>query len=162
MALLAAPDTVKTVKNMAHEKIKAVLIFITIFSIVGGVSWALVSAQQVSSQDQLVPQFDLQAHIRDTVLASVAGQHPETAPLMPTEGWTGGHVETKLLGSDTYSYQSGGWDVEIQNAVVLDPVYTVTVHYTQPSGEVGIPYNVMWEGLWQDGNITETTYTFAQ
>lgn len=147
---------------MAHEKVKSVILFITIFSIVGAVSWALVSAQQTSDQDQTVPKFDLQGHIRDAVMTYVADEHPETAPLMNTAGWTGGRVETDLLGSETYSYQGGGWDVTVENAVVLDPVYSVTVHYTQPTGEVGIPYNVVWEGLWQDGNITETSYTFAQ
>jgi hypothetical protein len=148
---------------MAHEKVKSVLLFTTIFLIVGAVSWAVVSAQQASDPtDQIIPQFDLQGHIRDTVMAHIASTHSEVSPLFSDTGWTGGRVETTLLGAETYTYQSEGWNVTINYPVVQDPVYSVTVHYSVPEGTMGIPYSVDWEGTWQDSNITETNFVFAQ
>jgi hypothetical protein len=76
--------------------------------------------------------------------------------------WSGGRVETGLLGSETYLYESHGLQVTIQNAVVLNPLYSITVHYALPQGEMGIPYNLTWEGTLQDGTLTESAYSFAQ
>jgi hypothetical protein len=148
---------------MVHEKTKSVILFITIFTIVGAVSWAVVSAQQSSEQsNQTVPQFDLQGYIRDTVMTHIADVHSEVSPLLSDTGWTGGRVETGLMGAETYTYQSQGWNVTLHYPVIPNPVYSVTVTYSVPEGTIGIPYNVSWEGNWQNGNITETSFVFAQ
>ncbi len=142
------------------------MLFLTILTIVGTVSWAVVSAQQLpppqTTQNQDVPRFDLQGHICDTVMAYVAANHSEVSGLLGTEGWTGGRLETGLVGAETYVYQNGGWNVTVSNPVILEPVYTVVVHYAVPADQIGIPYSVVWEGTWQDGNITETNFVFAQ
>lgn len=65
-----------------------------------------------------------------------------------------------MLGAETYTYQNGGWNVTINYPVIPEPVYNVIVHYAVPAGQIGIPYRVVWDGTWQDGNITETKFTF--
>jgi hypothetical protein len=149
--------------KLAHEKLRALIVFITIFAVVGGVSWALVSAQQSSqpqTNDTVEP--EVQVYVRNAVIAHLESSHPETAPLLNDLNWSGGRVETGLLGSETYLYESHGLQVTIQNAVVLNPMYSITVHYALPQGEMGIPYNLTWEGTLQDGTLTESAYSFAQ
>jgi hypothetical protein len=147
--------------KLAHEKTRALIVFIAIFAIVGGVSWALVSAQQ-PPQDQNTIEPPVQEYVRNVVIAHLESSHPETAPLLSDLDWSGGRVETGLLGSETYLYESHGLQVTIQNAVVPNPLYSITVNYTLPQGEMGIPYSLTWEGTLQDGNIIETAYSFAQ
>lgn len=49
---------------MVHEKIKSVIVFVAVFTIIGGICWALVSAQQNEPQTDLTDQIN----------------QPETAP----------------------------------------------------------------------------------
>jgi hypothetical protein len=67
----------------------------------------------------------------------------------------------KLLGTETYKYQSNGWNVTIQHPVVANPIYKITADYTA-SSEIGIPYRVIWQGTWKQGTITEISFIFAQ
>jgi hypothetical protein len=71
---------------MAHEKIKAAILFITILSIASGVSWALVNAQQSSQhkhdQPQTMPKLMLHEQIRDASIAYIGSNHTETFQLM--------------------------------------------------------------------------------
>ena len=140
--------------------------FVTIFAIVGGVSWALVNAQQTPNQPdqpQTMPKLTIHEQIRDTATAYVASNHPETTQFMNNLSWTGGRQDTKLLGAETYSYQSQGWDVTIHYPVVVNPIYSITAEYSAlASGGVGIPCRVIWEGIWQNGAITETSFLLIQ
>jgi hypothetical protein len=80
---------------------------------------------------------------------------------MQSLNWTGGRVDRGLIvGAELYTYISGGWNVTMTYPVYPNPIYTVTADYSSPS--LGIPYRVIWEGTWQNGTITETSYTFAQ
>ena len=69
---------------MAHEKIKSLIVFVTIFAIVGGISWALVNAQQASQEQgppQAMPKLRLHEDIRDAALNHVKDNHPETSTI---------------------------------------------------------------------------------
>ena len=151
--------------KMAHEKIRAAIVFVTIFAIVGGVSWALVNAQQTLNQpDQPQPMPKLMIHeqIRDAAIAYIGSSHPETLQFMNQLNWTGGRRETGLVGAETYIYHAEGWSVTLHYPVVPNPVYSVTAQYATQSGAIGIPYSVFWDGIWQNGTITETSFLLAQ
>jgi hypothetical protein len=150
--------------KMAHEKIEAAILFVTIFVIVGGVSWALVNAQQIPNQpDQTQTMLKLMIHeqICDAPKACVEGNHPETAQFMDIISRTGRRQDTNLLGAETYTYHSQGWNVTMQYPVVLDPIYSVTAKYTSPVSQI-TPEQIIvyWQGTLQNGTITETGYVF--
>ncbi|MCW4019145.1 MAG: zinc-ribbon domain-containing protein [Candidatus Bathyarchaeota archaeon] len=101
-----------------------------------------------------------QEQIRDSVMNYIKINHEETAQFMQNLDWTGGKVDTGFLGSELYTYISGGWNFTMTYPVVPDPIYTITADY-QAQG-IGIPYRVLWTGTWQNGTTVETDYTFAQ
>jgi hypothetical protein len=102
-----------------------------------------------------------QEQVRDAAMAYIQTNHPETAQFMQNLMWTGGRVDRGLIvGSELYTYTSGGWNVTMTYPVVPNPIYTVTADYK--TQDMGIPYRVIWEGTWQNGAITETRYIFAQ
>jgi hypothetical protein len=107
-----------------------------------------------------------QEQIRDSVMNYIKLNHNQTAQFMQDLSWTGGEVETGLLGAEQFVYTTmisapgaAGWTVTLDYPVVLNPLYTVTANYTQTG--VQTPYNVNWTGTWQSGAITETSYTFS-
>ncbi|MCW4018666.1 MAG: hypothetical protein NWF00_08340 [Candidatus Bathyarchaeota archaeon] len=108
-----------------------------------------------------------QEQIRDSVMNYIKINYNETAQFIQDLEWTGGRVETGLVGAEHYNYTTllpipggAGWTVTFEYPVVLDPVYTITANYTQTG--VQNPYNVVWDGTWQSGTITETNYSFSQ
>ena len=153
---------------MAHEKIAALAVMLTIFTCVGGISWALVSAQQ-NTQDNTqlpenMPKLMIHEEMRDAVMAYIKANHTDAAQFIESLTWTGGRQETGLLGGETYIYQAQGWKVTITYPVIPNPVYSITAEYqaTTTAGSMGIPYSVMWQGTWQNGVTTEVSYIFAQ
>ena len=160
----------EAVIKLAHEKVKAVIVFLTIFAVVGGVSWALVSAQQIPTQTQeqpdqpqVMPKSTLHEDIRDAVMAYIGANHPEAQQLMGDLNWTGGRATPEnLLGAETYAFQSQGWNLTLHYPVIPNPVSDITVDYSSASGAMGIPYRVIWGGIWENGCITEISYCFAQ
>ncbi len=98
--------------------------------------------------------------IRDSAMTFVKTNHPETAEFMNDLSWTGGRVETGLVGSEIYTWQSKGWNFTITNPVVPNPVYTLSVDY-QTQG-ISIPYRIVWTGTWREGTMKETSFVFAQ
>ncbi|MCW4021931.1 MAG: hypothetical protein ACOWW1_10010, partial [archaeon] len=100
--------------------------------------------------------------IRDNIIQYIKDNHPETAVLVDNFHWTGGLVETGLLGAGLYTYESEGWTVEISYPIVVNPTYEVTVEYSVPSEMISIPYSLTWQGTYENGTITENTYVFAQ
>jgi|GEM_PF-676766 len=110
-------------------------------------------------------EFLSQSMIRDAVMAYIRTNHGETALYMQGLNWTGGRVDTGLLGAEKYVYETahgaiGGqwWTIEIAYPVVPNPIYTVKANYTQTG--VSSPCSITWEGTWQNGAIAETNYTF--
>jgi hypothetical protein len=143
---------------LANRKLSAVLTFIVVVAIVGGVSWALISFNAP-------PEFPIQEQVRDDTMAFIKTNHPETAQFMNNLAWTGGRTTPQgILGAETYTYLSQGWNVTITYPVVSNPIYTIIADYsaTSANSSASIPYRVMWQGTWENGNVTETNYAFAQ
>jgi hypothetical protein len=93
-------------------------------------------------------------------MAYIATNHNETSQYITSSMmWTGGQVQSGGLGSTTYTYLSGSWNVTISNPVVLDPIYTVSVTY--PPSAATDAYNIIWVGTWQSETITEITYSYT-
>jgi hypothetical protein len=106
----------------------------------------------------------VQEQVRNDTINYIQVVHVETSQFMQDFNWYGGLIETGLVGSVQYVYTTthgalGGawWTVEINNPVIPNPTYTIMVNYTQTG--VQTPYNVYWNGTWQDGVITETGYS---
>ena len=158
---------------MAREKIKATILLLAVFAIVGGISWALVNGQQVPAQEdngtndqspQTMPKLTLFEDIRDAAMDFIKTNHTDAAQFINNLAWIGGKIETNLLGGEKYVYQSQGWKVTITFPVIPNPVYSINAEYSARSepGSIGIPYHVTWEGTWQNGVVAETNYVFAQ
>jgi hypothetical protein len=87
--------------------------------------------------------------------------HPEISSFTKDLAWTGGRTTPpNLIGAETYVYTSDGWKFTINYPVVPNPVYNITADYSATS--TAIPYRIIWEGLWQNWRINETSYVFAQ
>jgi hypothetical protein len=142
---------------LANRKLSAVLTFIVIVAIVGGISWALISSSAA-------PELSVQKQIRDNAMTYIKTNHTETAQFMNNLAWTGGRTTPDgIVGAETYTYLSQGWNVTITYPVIPNPTYTITADYSATSsGGASIPYRVMWQGTWENGTITETSYDFAQ
>lgn len=152
---------------MAHQKLRAAALFIAIISIVLGISWAMVTAklaQANEQQPQPTPQVITQENIRDIAVTFVRASHVDVAQFLNNLSWTGGRQNSNLIGAETYAWQSQGWNLTINYPVVAEPIYHITANYStlQTPGSTGIPYRVTWEGTWQNGNLTETSYSFTQ
>ncbi len=107
------------------------------------------------------PTFSEQETIRDSVMNYIKTNHPETAQFMNNLVWTGGRATPQnIVGAETFIYYSGGWNFTITYPVVPQPVYKITADYK--ALDVGIPYRVVWQGTWQNQNIKQTDYVFAQ
>ena len=103
-----------------------------------------------------------QEQVRDAIMVYIEANHNETTQYMQSLSWTGGRATPAMLvGSETYIYQTIGWNVTMQYPVVLDPTYTVTAKYTSPVSQI-TPEQIIvdWQGIWQNGTITETGYVF--
>lgn len=97
-----------------------------------------------------------QETIRDAAIMYIATEYTDMASLTTDLTWTGGRQETGLIGSDTYIYTAGNWNITITNPVVLDPIYTISAVYTDTANQVTIE----WLGTYQSGTITETSYNY--
>ena len=109
------------------------------------------------------PQLTTQEQIRDSVINYIKKQHSQTAPYMQDFMWTGGIMQSGMMvGASAYSYQSNGWNVTMQYPITLNPKYIITADYVSPISEMFPPRNmIMWSGTWQNGTITETSYSFT-
>jgi hypothetical protein len=96
--------------------------------------------------------------MRDLTLMYLQGTHNETSSYMHDMNWQGGRMDQgMMLGSDKYNYMGNGWNVTIQNAVVLHPIYTVTAVYTPPNMNTAL---MTWVGQIVNGTVTETSYQY--
>ena len=86
--------------------------------------------------------------------------HNQTVPYMHGLSWTGGRMTPMgMMGSETYIYQSSGWNVTMQYPVVPNTVYTIMAQYT-PMNVYSGAVLITWRGTLQNGTITETAYNF--
>lgn len=100
---------------------------------------------------------DVAEDARDSAVMFITTNHTEVAPMLSNMTWTGGRVETGLVGSETHIWTSGNWNVTITHPVVPDPVYTIGAVYTDTVNNV----TVDWQGTYQNGVVTETNYSFV-
>jgi hypothetical protein len=144
------------VKKLMHRKLVSIAIMLTMFGSIGAISWAIVNSHAQ-------PEISTQELARDAVMAYIESNHIEAAPFLNDLIWIGGREESNLLGAETYVYLSGGWTVTIKYPVIADPAYQITADYSsQSTGGIGIPYRLIWEGIWEDGSVSETSFNFAQ
>jgi hypothetical protein len=116
-----------------------------------------------ANSTNLLLELSTQTQLRDAVIQYIENNHPETVQfLADLPDWTGGKVETQLLGAETYTYKNHGWKVTIQYSIVPKPLYIITANYNVPSDGISIPYTVYWQGTFSNGILTEKDYTFAQ
>jgi hypothetical protein len=90
--------------------------------------------------------------IRDSAMMYLNSSHHELASLMLNMTWTGGRIETGLVGSETYDYTWGSWNATVQYPVVENPTYTVTANYTRGT------MTISWEATYQSGRYNEIRY----
>jgi uncharacterized protein (UPF0333 family) len=95
--------------------------------------------------------------VRDSAIMYIATNHVDIASLTSNLTWTGGLQQTGVVGSVTYIYLAGNWNVTITNPVVLDPVYTISAVYTDTANAVTIE----WLGTYENEAITETSYQYV-
>ena len=90
---------------------------------------------------------------RDVALQYILESYPELSELgnpstirMP---WQDENLTpNEWVGSNTVRFTKGGWTAKVSNAVVLDPVYTVEVEYTESNA-------FCWKGtVDQAGNVS--------
>lgn len=103
-----------------------------------------------------------QEQIRDVTITFIKVFHNQTAPYMQGIMWAGGRMEMGMMvGSDKYNYQSSGWNMTMQNPVVPNPIYTITVSYNSPPYyQAAPPGMITWQGTMHNGTLTETRYAF--
>lgn len=95
-----------------------------------------------------------QEQVRDEVMNYTEENHEETVQYLQGISWSGGDVTPSgIVGSSTYTYLSSGWNVTMQYPIVPDPIFTVTADYSSKG------LSILWKGTWQNGTVTETSYT---
>jgi hypothetical protein len=155
--LYGGSTLLELVKVLSRKMLLAVIVLVIALVVIIGANWVLISPKQpleLSTQEQ----------VREDFMVYIKTSHPETEEFMGNLAWTGGRTTTQGVGSEKYTYTGIGWNVTIRYPVVPNPIYTVTVDYsaTAASSGASIPYRVIWEGTWDNGTITETSYGFAQ
>ncbi len=140
---------------MAHPKLASFVVMLLVFGTVGTIAWAIYSSRARSEIPPLI-----QEQVRDSTMAYLRECHPEAAHFITEVSWSGGRVESGLLGAETYVYVGKGWNVTIRYPVVANPVYEVTAEYS--AEDMSIPYSLIWHGNWTNGTVKETDFTFAQ
>jgi type II secretory pathway pseudopilin PulG len=149
----------KSVRVLSQKKLLAVIAIVVVIVVIIGVSWVLTRPQQPTEE------LSTQEQARDDAMEYIKTSHSETAQFMNDLVWTGGRTTPEgIMGAETYTYTSLGWNVTITYPVVLNPLYTITADYSATAANSGasIPYRVTWKGTWDKGTVTETSYEFAQ
>jgi hypothetical protein len=149
----------RAVRVLSQKKLLAAIAILIVLVVIIGLSWVLTRPQQPPEE------LSTQEQARDDAMAYIKTNHAETAQFMNDLTWTGGRTTSEgIMGAETYTYTSPGWNVAITYPVVLNPIYTITADYSATSANSGasIPYRVTWQGTWDNGTVTETSYEFAQ
>ena len=134
----------------------AALVVIVIVLIAGVYIGYNAMVNQPSATPTPTPAVPTQLTARDSAIMYIATNHSEIASLTENLTWAGGRQDTGLVGSETYIYTAGNWNVTITNPVVLNPTYTVNAVYTDTANQVTIE----WQGTYQNNAITQTSYNY--
>jgi hypothetical protein len=93
----------------------------------------------------------------DAAIAYIIANHADTG-LTTDLNWTGGRATPEgLVGSETYIYTAGNWNITTTYPVVPNPVFTISVVYTDTVTKVGI----QWAGTYTNSTITETSFNYV-
>jgi len=141
---------------MKKSLIAAVAVVVIIIVVAGVYLGYNAMVNQPSATPTPTPEVATQQTVRDAAMQHIAANHTDIASLTQNLTWTGGRQETGLVGSETYIYTAGNWNVTITNPVVLDPTYTISAVYTDTANNVTIE----WAGTYQNGAITETAFNY--
>jgi uncharacterized protein (UPF0333 family) len=142
---------------------KSILIAIVAVVVIVIIAAAYIGCSGVLNQPAATPtptptpEVVAQETVRDSAIMYIATNHADIASLTANLTWAGGLQETGLVGSVTYIYTAGNWNVTITNPVVLDPVYTVSAVYTDTANQVTIE----WVGTYENEAIAETSYNYV-
>jgi hypothetical protein len=124
-------------------------------------------------QGLIVYSIDLEAtsaqQARDALFGSFLESHGDAYQYLDFAGWEGGRATPEgLVGSETYSYSGvmynataiypTGWTVTVQYPVVPNPIYSANITYTPSSTGQRV---IDWQGNWQNGTVTETSYSIT-
>ena len=90
---------------------------------------------------------------RDEAITYILHHYEEFKELEVPTSWTKTNVTPEgWVGSNEIHYSGGSWYVRVSNAVVLKPVYTVSLEYNG-----GVIFH--WEGtVDHDGNVVEVEF----
>lgn len=94
---------------------------------------------------------------RDTAVDYIIRNHKEIGGLAVPSPWSERNLTPEgLLGYNKAQYTAGQWRVEVSNAVVLKPTYTVDVEF---EGDLSF----QWQGtINSEGNVVETLFLIVQ
>ena len=93
----------------------AAIVIVLISVITGGILGYSYLQGQSQTQTPSNPQQTTNEveNIRDQAMTYLAANHTQTMSLMPTGHWSGGRVDTGLLGAENYLFTTSEWDVSI-------------------------------------------------
>ena len=87
----------------------------------------------------------------NTVMAYIKQNHPDAAPYIEADiHWTRIEMSRKP-GYTGYSFNGGGWMVNIGHPIVADDIYDIRAEYEAA--------RITWVGLLKNGAITEESYS---
>jgi hypothetical protein len=113
----------------------------------GNITEIIYTNNQLSTQEQ----------VRSDVVNDLRINHVETVQYLQSYDWF--EESQSIPGSSTYSYFNQGWNITMQYPVVLNPTYTITANYTSQATP---PQTIiLWQGTWQNGTTTETSYSYT-
>ncbi len=126
----------------------------------GGFSWTGTCINGVIAETSCTLPLDTtitQEQVRDLTLQYLNAYHNQTQMYMHDLSWHGGRMNMGMMvGSETYNFQSTGWNVTMQYPVVPNPMYSIKADYTL-AGNAPV---MMWEGILQNGTMTQTSYSY--
>jgi uncharacterized protein (UPF0333 family) len=143
-------------KSILITAVAVIVIIVVVAGVYIGYN-AMVNQPSTEPTPSPTPQVPTQETARDAAMQHIATNHTDIASLTENLTWTGGRQETDLVGSETYIYTAGNWNITITNPVVPDPLYTISVVYTDTANQVTIE----WAGTFQNSVITETSFNYT-
>ncbi|NLE04016.1 MAG: hypothetical protein GX638_04320 [Crenarchaeota archaeon] len=154
-----------------NEKIKAVIVFIAVFGIVGGVSWVFagtqIAALKTDNLDSLPdssPNLESYEFVLDLAMNFIKENHPESEQFMNSVIWEGEKQEPLVSEKETTVFNSTNWRAVVSFIMKKNPVYEIEIYYstTPESGSLSIPFAFKWSGTYTNYKIAEKDFILAQ
>jgi hypothetical protein len=136
---------------MSRSSLAFEIVTVLLIVVVAGGYIGLSSIGPAQPSATPTPAPSVQEQVRDSAVAYIATKYPQVEPLVANLSWSGGRVNTGLLGAEKYFYNSSGWAMQLSYPVVPNAIYTISANYS--AGDV----SVEWQGTCQNGNVTEVS-----